>query len=282
MYIGGQEHATKHLLYARFITKVLHDLGYLDFDEPFTSMRHQGLILGQDGNKMSKSRDNVVDPDEMVKKFGSDAVRMYLCFMGPYENGGPWDPKAIVGVRRFLNRVWNLIGKSKIQNPNDKSNLKSKIQNKEIERIFNKTIKKIGEDIENLKFNTAISELMKLLNEIENKNLPKEQIKTFLKLLAPFAPHLVEELWREVLGNKKSIHLEKWPEYDPELIKEDVVDIVIQINGKARDIMKVKRDLSEVEIRELALASEKIKKHISDRKIKRFIYIPNKLTNIVI
>ena len=268
MYIGGQEHATKHLLYARFITKVLHDLGYLSFDEPFTKMRHQGLILGSDGNKMSKSRGNVVDPDEIVKKFGSDTVRMYLCFMGPFENGGSWDSKAIVGIYRFLNRIWNFVIK--------------KLGNDKADKIFHKAIKKIGEDIENLKFNTAVSELMKLLNEIEDKNLAKEQIKTFLKLLAPFAPHLAEELWHKVLGNKKSIHLENWPKYDPELIKENVVDIVIQINGKARDIMKVQRDLSEAEIRELALVSEKIKKHISGKEIKRFVYISNKLVNIVL
>ncbi|TSC90835.1 MAG: leucyl-tRNA synthetase [Parcubacteria group bacterium Gr01-1014_2] len=289
MYIGGQEHATKHLLYARFITKVLHDLGYLNFDEPFTSMRHQGLILGSDGNKMSKSRGNVVDPDEMVKKFGSDLVRMYLCFMGPYENGGPWDPKAIVGVFRFLNRVWSLLEKSKIaysaeaasaakagQNPNDK----------EINRIFYKAIKKVGEDIENLKFNTAVSGLMKLLNSIEDSinkgfKFKVSSFRIFLKLLAPFAPHMAEELWREVLKNKNSIHLEKWPQYDPKLIKEEMIDLVIQVNGKVRDTIRIQRDLPEKEARDLALKSEKIKKHIAGKEIKKFIYILGKLVNFV-
>ncbi|OHB23474.1 MAG: leucine--tRNA ligase [Parcubacteria group bacterium RIFCSPLOWO2_02_FULL_40_12] len=267
IYIGGQEHAAKHLLYARFITKVLHDSDYLHFDEPFSSLRHQGLILGPDGNKMSKSRGNVVNPDDYVKKYGSDTIRMHLCFMGPYENGGPWDPKAIVGVYRFLNRVWSFANK--------------KPSNEKLEKIFHKAIKKVGEDIKNLRFNTAVSELMKLLNEIEDKELAKEQIETFLKLMAPFAPHLTEELWHQ-LGNKKSIHLEKWPEYDPKLIKEEIVDIIIQINGKARDIIKVQRDLKESKIRELVLASEKIKIYISGKEINRFIYIFNKLVNIVL
>ncbi|MEK7579828.1 MAG: class I tRNA ligase family protein [Patescibacteria group bacterium] len=273
IYIGGQEHATKHLLYARFITKVLYNYGYLNFNEPFVKMRHQGLILGPDGNKMSKSRGNVIDPDEIVKKFGSDSVRMYLCFMGPYENGGLWDPKAIVGVFRFLNRVWNLIN-SKFQN--------FKTQNKELDKIFNKAMKKIGEDIENLRFNTAVSELMKLLNEIENKELAKDQIKIFLKLLAPFAPHLTEELWREVLKNKKSIHLEKWPEYDSKLIEEETIYLIVQINGRTRDIIKVPRDLNESRVRELALSSEKIKKYTAGKEIIKFIYISNKLANIVL
>lgn len=268
MYIGGQEHATKHLLYARFIAKVLNSLGLLHFDEPFSVLRHQGLILGPDGQKMSKSRGNVVDPDEMVKKFGSDAVRMYLCFMGPYENGGPWDPKAIVGVSRFLNRVWNL-GAQKT----DKGKL---------DRIFHKAIKKIGEDIENLKLNTAVSELMKLLNEMEGRGSSKKQLETFLKLLAPFAPHLAEEIWREVLKNKKSVHLQSWPEYLPKLIKEEAVDLVVQVNGRTRDIIKAPHDLNESEARKLALASEKIKKHISGKEIKKFIYVPDKLANFVI
>jgi len=268
MYIGGQEHATKHLLYARFITKVLYDLGYLYFDEPFKSLRHQGLILGPDGEKMSKSRGNVVNPDEYVKKYGSDTVRMYLCFMGPYENGGPWNPKAIVGVFRFLNRVWNFVSK-------EPGNYKA-------DKVFHKAIKKVGEDIENLKFNTAVSELMKLLNEIEDKELTKEQVKIFLKLLAPFAPHLVEELWCEVLGNKKSIHIEKWPKYNPELIKEEMIDLIVQVNGRVRDVIKISRNMNESQIRELTLKSEKIKKHIDGKEIKRFIYVPGKLANIVI
>ncbi|MEK7659433.1 MAG: class I tRNA ligase family protein [Patescibacteria group bacterium] len=268
MYIGGQEHATKHLLYARFITKVLADSGYLDFNEPFSILRHQGLILGPNSQKMSKSRGNVVDPDEMVKKFGSDSIRMYFCFMGPYENGGPWNPKGINGVYRFLNRVWNLVNKKP---GNDKS-----------DKAFHKAIKKIGEDIENLRFNTAVSELMKLLNEIEDKQPAKKQIEVFLKLLAPFAPHLTEELWRKVLKNKKSIHLEKWPEYDQRLIEEEMIDLVVQVNGRTREIIKARRDLKENEVRELALKSEKIKRYVSGKEIRKFIYISNKIANIVI
>lgn len=273
IYIGGQEHATKHLLYARFITKVLFDLGYLDFDEPFLRLSHQGLILGPDGQKMSKSRGNVVNPDEYVKKYGSDTVRMYLCFMGPYNQGGPWNPRAIVGVYRFLNRVWNLVlgdGKPKKEGGR-----------KEIDKIFHKAIKKIGEDIENFRFNTAVSELMSLLNSIEDKKISIKNWELFLKLLAPFAPHLAEEIWHQ-LGNKKSIHLEKWPRYNKKLIEEEDFDLIIQINGKTKAIIKAGRYLSESKIKELVLSSEKVKKYLTNKEIIRFIYIPNKLVNIVI
>ncbi len=267
-YVIGAEHATAHLFYARFITKFLHNQDYLNFKEPFLKLRHVGLILGADGQKMSKSKGNVVNPDEVVEKFGADSIRMYEMFMGPFENGQPWDTKGVIGVYRFLNKAWNFVSK---EPGNDKA-----------DKVLHKAIKKVGEDIENLRFNTAVSELMKLLNEIEDKELTKEQVKIFLKLLAPFAPHLAEELWREVLGNKKSIHLEKWPKYDPKLVKEETIDLVVQINGRTRDVIKAPRDLTENQARELALASEKVKKHISGKEIKRFIYIANKLINVVI
>ena len=269
MYVGGSEHNTMHLLYSRFFTKALYGLGYINFSEPFLGRRNHGIILGPDGYKMSKSRGNVVNPDEYVKKLGADAVRMYLSFMGPYDQGGPWNPKGINGVYRFLSRVWNLIanGKKRIANGG---------RNKEIDKVFHKATKKIGEDIENLRFNTAVSELMKLLNELENSELIKPQKEIFLKLLAPFAPHLAEELWREVLGNKKSIHLEKWPKYNPELIEEEMIDLVIQINGRTRDAIKAPRDLSEIQARELALTSEKVKKYIAKEKIKKLLPIRKK------
>ena len=275
MYVGGSEHNTMHLLYSRFFTKALYGLGYINFSEPFLGRRNHGIILGPDGYKMSKSRGNVVNPDEYVKKLGADAVRMYLSFMGPYDQGGPWNPKGINGVYRFLSRVWNLIanGKKRIANGG---------RNKEIDKVFHKATKKIGEDIENLRFNTAVSELMKLLNELENSELIKPQKEIFLKLLAPFAPHLAEELWREVLGNKKSIHLEKWPKYNPELIEEEMIDLVIQINGRTRDAIKAPRDLSEIQARELALTSEKVKKYIAKEKIKRLVYVSNRLINFVV
>ena len=280
LYIIGAEHVTAHLLYARFTTKFLYDQGYLKFREPFLKLRHQGMILGPDGRRMSKRWGNVINPDDVIGRYGADTTRIYEMFMGPFEQGGPWDPKAIVGVYRFLNRIWNLTN-SKSQITNSKQNPSSKIKNREIEKVFHKAIKKVGEDIESLRFNTAVSELMKLLNEIEDKELPKEQIETFLKLLAPFAPHLAEELWHQ-LGNEQSIHLEKWPEYDPKVVEEENVSLIIQVNGKTRDIIRVSRNLGEAEVHGLALASEKIKKHLSGKKVKKFIFIENKLANFIV
>lgn len=277
MYIGGAEHNTMHLLYSRFFTKALHGLGFINFSEPFLARRNHGVILGADSQKMSKSRGNVVNPDDYVEKYGSDTVRMFLAFMGPYENGGPWDPKAIIGVYRFLNRVWKLY--QKLTTDNQQQTIK---ESEEFKKKLNQAIKKIGSDIEKLHFNTCISELMKLFNEIEKENeFSVVNRKLFVRLLAPFAPHLAEELWDQ-LGNKKSIHLEKWPEYNPKLVKEETMNLVIQINGRARDIIKVPQDLGESEVRELALASEKVKKHIAGKEIKKFIYVPGKIINLVI
>lgn len=272
LYIGGAEHNTMHLLYSRFFTKALHDLGYLNFSEPFLSRRNHGTILGPDNQKMSKSRGNVVNPDIEVTKYGADTVRMYLAFMGPYEQGGPWDPQGINGVYRFLNRIWNFVGQF------DES---TKTDTEEAKLILNKTTKEVGEDIKNLKFNTCVSTLMKLLNAVENKPLSKNQYEVFLKLLAPFAPHLTEELWTSVLGNKNSIHLESWPEFNEEIIAEEKINLVIQINGKMRDVITVKRGLPKEEVKQLALASEKIKKYLSDNPPKDFIYVQDKLINFV-
>ena len=267
LYVIGAEHVTAHLLYARFITKFLYDQGYLRFEEPFLKLRHQGMILGPDGRRMSKRWGNVINPDDVIGQYGADTTRIYEMFMGPFENGGPWNPKAIVGVYRFLARVCDLANK--------------RSGNGKTDRVFHKAIKKVGEDIENLRFNTAVSELMKLLNEIEDKELSKEEVGTFLKLLSPFAPHLAEELWHQ-LGNKDSIHLEKWPVYDQESVKEEKVKLVIQVNGRARDVIEIPADLGENEVRELALASEKIKKHIAGKEVRKFIYVPNKIANIVV
>ena len=291
-YVGGAEHNTMHLLYSRFFTKAMYDLGLLEFNEPFTVRRNHGIILGLDSQKMSKSRGNVINPDELVKKYGADAVRMQLAFMGPYELGGSWNPGGITGVYRFLNRVWNLY--NQITNPPEgvasrpygagKLQITNKFQitNTKLNAILHKAIKKIGEDIENLHFNTAVSELMKLLNEFENYELRIKNYELFLKLLSPFAPHLAEELWLNVLKNKKSVHLESWPEYDPKLIVEDVVKLVVQVNGKTRDVIEVPVGLYETAAREMALASEKVKRHIIGKEIKKFIYVKDRLINLVI
>ncbi len=271
MYIGGAEHTTMHLLYSRFYTKALNTLGYVDFKEPFLGRVNRGIILGPDNQKMSKSRGNVIDPDIEVKKYGADTVRMYLAFMGPYEQGGPWSPGGINGVYRFLSRVWNYVSRYD-------EDIKPSPQ---AVAILNKYTKEVGDDIKFLKFNTGVSGLMKLMNELESHEISKDEYETFLKLLAPFAPHLSEELWQNVLGNKKSIHLEKWPEYDEKLLADEKVKLVVQVNGRVRDTIEVKKGLSEEEVKELALASENVKKHIVG-DIKKVVYVKDRIINLVV
>jgi leucyl-tRNA synthetase len=284
MYIGGAEHTVLHLLYSRFFTKALRDMGYLDFDEPFSALRHQGIILGEDGQKMSKSRGNVVDPDEQIKKYGSDVIRMYLCFMGPYNQGGPWNPKGIVGIDRFLKKFCHLFENQKLDAKNQMLN-----NDKDLERLLNKTIKKVTEDIENLKLNTAISALMILVNEISK--LPKLQTTNYrllLLLLAPFAPHLTEELYQKYFIQdtkykiQNSVHNQPWPKYDEKLIKEETIQLIIQINGRVRDQIEVEANIQEEKAKELALSQEKIQKLIGGKEIKKIIFVPGRLINIVI
>ena len=271
LYVIGAEHVTAHLLYARFMTKFLYDQGYLAFEEPFLKLRHQGMILGPDGRRMSKRWGNVINPDDVISDYGADAVRLYEMFMGPFEDGQPWDTKGLVGTYRFLNRVWNFIGKlEEPAKPDEKA-----------KKILNKYVKEIGNDIENFKFNTAVSGLMKLLNELEDKWLTAKQYGICLKLLAPFAPHIAEELWMNILGNKKSIHLESWPEYNEALLEEEAVTVAIQINGRLRDIVQVKKGLAESEIKDIVLERKKIKEHVKGKKVKKFIYVQDRLTNIV-
>ncbi len=271
-YYGGAEHNTMHLLYARFITKALYSLKLINFDEPFLRRRNRGIILGPDNQKMSKSRGNVIDPDQEVKNYGADAVRMYLAFMGPYEQGGSWNPDGIKGVFRFLNRAWKFIYDF---------DPKTKSDDEEVNKILHKAIKATGKDIDSNSFNTGVSELMKTLNGIENKILNKSQYEIFLKIFAPFAPHFAEELWHIVLKNKTSIHLQSWPEYDEKLIAEEKAQMVIQVNGKVRDIILVQKGLDENQARFLALSSEKVKNHISDAEVKKTIYIQDRLINLV-
>ena len=302
MYIGGAEHAVMHLLYFRFFTKTLKDLGYLNFKEPAISLRHQGIILGPGGQKMSKSKGNVVNPEEQLEKYGTDVVRLYLCFMGPYNQGGPWNPRGIEGAARFLDKFRDyLISVHKIQK---RKNFTSKID-KKTEVLLNKTIKKVGEDIENLKFNTAISSMMELLNFLRGPELDEEKLEgrkvyrvldkknleKLLLILSPLAPHLTEDLWQEIkeihphfseFKKRDSIHSQKWPSFDPRLIKEEKMQFIIQINGKVRDKIEVESGVPEKKIKELAVSREKIKKWIGDKEIKKTIFVPGKLINIVI
>jgi leucyl-tRNA synthetase len=273
LYIGGAEHATLHLLYARFFSKFLSDQKLIHFDEPFLKLFNQGTVYRQ-GAKMSKSKGNVVTPDRIIQKFGADTMRLYELFMGPAEQATEWSDKGVIGCYRFLNKVWNL--KDKIQDS------KSEIQNPKLEKLIHKTIKKATEDIENFRFNTTVSALMILANQLEKQEkISLIHYSLFLILLAPLAPHITEELWQK-LGNKKSIFLEKWPEYDSRLIKEETVTLVIQVNGKVRDKIEVEADVSEEKAKELAISRKKVKNWIEGKEIKKVIFVPGKLINIVV
>jgi len=292
LYIGGAEHAVMHLLYARFFAKALFDQKLIHFSEPFSKLFNQGIVYRQ-GAKMSKSKGNVVTPDYIFQKFGADTMRLYELFMGPADQTTEWSDKGVIGCFRFLNRVWNLQKKLKTQNPK----LKATTQNLKLDKLLHKTIKKVTEDIENFRFNTAVSALMILANEMEkqhaksirsaitsrNANVPMQinDFEILLKLLAPMAPHIAEEIWQK-LGAKKSIFFEKWPKYDIELIKEEMITLVIQINGKVRDKIEVEANISEEKAREFVLAREKVQKWIEGKKIKKVIFVPGKLINLVI
>jgi len=271
LYMGGAEHTTMHLLYSRFWTKALYDLGYVADDEAYTVRRNRGIILGPDGEKMSKSRGNVIAPDEIVERLGADTVRMYLAFMGPYgvPANYPWDPNGVVGVRRFLERTWRLFDR-----------IGDAASTQDI--LFNQTIAGVGEDIREFKFNTAISKMMILLNAWEKEDsISEEEYSAFLKLLAPFAPHMTEELWHE-LDNVDSMHLAEWPSYDTSKLVSDTVTIAIQINGKLRGDITVSRTLEKEEVEKQALAHEKVVMHLDGALPKRIIYVPGRLINIVV
>lgn len=280
MYVGGAEHSVMHLLYARFFTKVLYDLKQVKFKEPFMALRHQGTILGPDGQKMSKSKGNVIDPDDFVEKFGADAVRMYLCFMGPYDQGGPWQPGGMIGITRFLQRVEQLYGAHAKRSV---FAARSAAGNS-LKRALHQTIKKVTEDIGDFRFNTAMSALMILLNDMEAQReaIDGEVLEQFLILLAPFAPYFSEELYRGSLGKKTSIHIAAWPKYNARMAAENDFELVIQINGKTRDIVRVPKGTTQERARELALASKKVRAANPGMRVKKVIFVPDRLINLVI
>jgi len=280
LYVGGAEHAVLHLLYARFWTKVLYNAGWIKFEEPFLKLRNQGLILAPDGQKMSKSRGNVINPDSLIEKYGADAFRLYEMFMGPFEEPINWNTEGLVGMKRFLDKVWNLFGKEKTLIPAE--------EDREIEKLVHKTIKKVTEDMENFRFNTAISALMILVNEIQAKNYGIWHLKTLISLLAPFAPHFCEELWQQYFVKTSTFSLQTsilqypWPKWNPKLTKEEMITLVIQVNGKVRDKIEVEADITEEKAKELAISREKIKKWIEGKEIKKLIFVPGKLINVVV
>ena len=289
LYIGGAEHAVMHLLYARFFIKALFDQKLIDFDEPFSKLFTQGIIYRL-GAKMSKSKGNIVTPDYIFEKFGADTIRLYELFMGPADQATEWSDKGVIGCYRFLNRVWNLQNKLKAQS----LKLKTTAQNLNLDKLLHRTIKKVTEDIENFRFNTAVSALMILTNELEKvQELSVISYQSLVKLLAPMAPHLSEEIWQKLGGpkgkpsasygaSKKSIFLEKWPKYEPKLVKEEIITLIIQVNGKVRDKIEVEADISEEKAKELAVSREKVQKWIEGKEIKKVIFVPGKLINIVI
>jgi len=273
LYVGGAEHAVLHLLYARFWHKVLYDLGYVKYKEPFQKLMNQGLILGEDNEKMSKSRGNVVNPDEVIKRYGADTLRLYEMFMGPFDAVKPWSTKNIEGCFRFLQKVWRLFEEHEIINgkPSDALN-----------RLLHKTIKKVGKDIENFGFNTAISQMMILANEIlKEKKISKEVIEKLTLILSPFAPHLCEEIWQK-LGHTETLAYEKWPIFDPKLVIDNTFEIVFAVNGKKRSTKMVPVDISEEDAIKEALADTNVKRNIEGKEIVKKIYVPNKLVNIVV
>ncbi|MBU1906865.1 leucine--tRNA ligase [Patescibacteria group bacterium] len=270
-YNGGMEHTTLHLLYSRFWNKFLFDQKLVPTSEPYAKRTSHGLVLAEDGRKMSKSLGNVVNPDEVVEQYGADTLRVYEMFMGQFSEPTPWSTKGVVGVRRFLEKVWNL-----------QDDLADDIKNDELNHLLHKTIKKVGSDIEDMKYNTAVSAMMIFVNEIQKAGVcSKEIYDGLLILLSPFAPHIAEELW-ERTGHGNSITLQPWPEYDMELARDELVELPVQINGKLRATIEVSPDLSEDEIKERALADTNVQKHLEGTKVKKMIYVPGRMINFVV
>jgi len=273
LYVGGPEHAVGHLLYSRFWNNYLYNKGIVPTKEPFQKLRHQGMILGTNGEKMSKSKGNVINPDDMVKEYGADALRLYEMFMGPIDAAKPWDITGIEGTKKFLDRIWRLYVESgKISN-NHNSNL---------DKIYNYTVKKVTNDYENMYFNTAISQMMIFINAVyKEETLPIEYAEGFLKLLNPVAPHITEELWNR-LNHNKTIAYEKWPEYDESKITENEIEIPVQINGKVKETITIPVDLEEGKVKEIVHENGNIANLTNGKTIVKEIYVKNKIYNIVI
>ncbi|MEX5215696.1 MAG: leucine--tRNA ligase [Nitrospiraceae bacterium] len=279
LYIGGSEHAVLHLLYARFWHKVLYDIGVVHSPEPFMKLVHQGIVLGEDNQKMSKSRGNVVNPDDMIERFGADAVRLYEMFMGPLEAMKPWSTRGVEGVTRFLDRVWRLVVE---ENGGLNQSVIEAEPSVETARLLHQTIKKVTEDLESLRFNTAISQMMVLTNELTKLDRrPRSVVESLVLLLSPFAPHLSEELW-ERLGHKPSAGQQTWPTYDPALTVSDRLELPVQVNGKLRGRISVAAEAGREEVLRLAQQEPKIQEALQGKEPKKVIYVEKKLINFVI
>jgi leucyl-tRNA synthetase len=272
MYVGGAEHATRHLIYARFWHKFLYDIGAVNETEPFKRLQHVGLIMASDGRKMSKRYGNVINPDDIVDTFGADSLRIYEMFMGPFSQSIAWSTDNIMGARRLIEKIWRM--QEKID--------KGILLDKSTETLLHLSIKKISEDIEQFAFNTAISQLMILANHLEKlEKIPEGVFEQIILLIAPFAPHVAEELWN-ILGRETPLYRESWPLYDPQKTISETVIIGVQINGKLRDTIESGRSETKEEILEIALMRPIVKKWLEDNKPKKVIYVPGKILNIVL
>ena len=290
-YTGGAEHAVMHLLYSRFFTKGLHDMGLVDYDEPFLRLFNQGVILGADHEKMSKSRGNVINPDEVVGRLGADAVRCFLMFIGPWDQGGPWSDVGINGTARWLNRVWDIA----VRDPADLDDRRRDDRPvddgavRDTNRLLHQTVRKCHNDLDRFKFNTAIASLMELTNHLNrvwadasiDAETWRECTEKLLLLLAPMAPHMTEELW-EMNGHPYSIHQQSFPSWDDALAAEDVITLVVQVNGKVRDKLEVPADIEESEARRLALASPRVQAYVEGKTVAKTVYVPGRLVNVVV
>lgn len=277
LYVGGAEHAVLHLLYARFWHKVLYDLGLVPTKEPFMKLVNQGMILGSNHEKMSKSKGNVVNPDDIVDQYGADTLRLYEMFMGPLEESVPWDEKGLHGANKWVQRVWRLL-------MDDNNHLRDRVStfnDGKLTKVYNQTVKKVTEDYERMHFNTAISQLMVFVNEAYKvDDLPVEYMRGFVKMIAPIMPHMAEELWSQ-FGESDTITYQSWPTYDPKALVEDEVEMIVQVNGKVRAKIKMAKDTDRDEAQQLALANEHVKKFTDGKDIKKVIVVPNKIVNIV-
>jgi leucyl-tRNA synthetase len=274
LYVGGSEHAVLHLLYARFWHKALFDIGVVKHAEPFHKLVHQGMILGENGEKMSKSRGNVINPDDVVKSHGADSLRVYEMFMGPLEAVKPWQTNGVEGVRRFLDRVWNVgVSAAKSQGA---------ALDDETKRALHKTIKKVTEDIDALRFNTAVSAMMILVKQLQAlPAVPKEAAEALVLMLAPFAPHIAEELW-ERLGHAESLTYAPWPAFDAALCEDAEVEIGVQVNGKARGVVKLAKDETQENAVAKALADSRVSAHTDGKSIAKIVYVPGRILNLIV
>jgi leucyl-tRNA synthetase len=279
LYIGGAEHAVLHLLYSRFWHKFLYDLGCVSTKEPFTKLVNQGMILGEDGQKMSKSRGNVINPDKVVADYGADSMRLYEMFMGPLEAIKPWSTQGVEGVHRFLQKVWRAIV-DEATGELDKA-VKDAQPHEATLRLLHQTIKKVGEDIETFGFNTAISAMMIFINHLGKQTFrPKSVVEQFVLILAPFAPHIAEELWQK-LGHNDTLAYEPWPVYDKELVKEKEIELAVQVNGKIKDRIVVPADADEEQIKSQALGSAKVQTAMGGKEATKVIVVKPRIVSII-